>query len=323
MSFFDDWVYRCKALFGRDRQETDLDDELRFHLEMEIERRMAEGQDRASATRAARLDFGGPEAVKEACRDAWGTRLLDETLRDVRAGYRHWKKAPAFSLVVIASLAIGLGAATVIFSLVDAVLLRPVPYGEPERIVMLQELTPQGDPYSASDANLQDFDRQSETLEHVAALAFPSPRPSLGTGESRVRLDGEAVTAPFFAVLGVEAIHGRTFAPSELEDPPRAVVLTHAAWQRHFGGDPDLVGGEIDLDGEMHTVLGVLPEDFRFFTEPEIFLPYTYNDDRDRGDHRLTAFGRLAPGVSLEAAEAEISSIAAGLAEVYPDTNGG
>ena len=231
MPFLDSLAFSLRSLFGLRRKEAELDDELRFHLDMAIAQRVAAGQSRAEAARAARLEFGAPEAIKEACRDTWGTRLIDETRRDVRTGIRHWLQAPGFAAAMVGSLAIGLGASTVIFGVVDTVLLRPLPYDQPERIVALHELTPQGDRFSTSDANLMDFRRSSKTLEHIAVLAFPSPRPALEVGGERRRLDAEAVSPSFFAVFGIEARLGRTFSP--LEDAPgatpRAVVLSDAA----------------------------------------------------------------------------------------------
>ena len=325
MSWHDDLGYRLSTLWRRGRHEDDLDEELRFHLEMEIERRMANGESRSEATRAARLDFGAPEAIKEACRDAWGTRWLDETWRDLKSAGRQGVKNPVLSSVVIASLAIGLGAATVIFSLVDAVLLRPLPYQDPDRIVALYERTPQGADFSSSDPNLLDFREYASTLSEVAAVTFPRPQPALAREGSRVQLSGHGVTPSFFEVLGVEAQIGRTFGAAEemATAPPRVAVLSHAGWQRYFAGDPEIVGRPIDLDGERWTVLGVLPEGFDYPGSAEIFLPYRFDPDYDRGDRRLDAHARLAPGVTLEEARQELAAIAANLSDRYAESNAG
>ncbi|MCG8459587.1 MAG: ABC transporter permease, partial [Holophagales bacterium] len=326
MALFDDLSYRLRSLFRRPEKEAGLEEELRFHLEMEIEHRIAAGEERAAAERAARLAFGAPESVKEAVRDAWGTRFLDDAARDATTAFRQLAGAPAFAIAAISSLAVGLGAVTVIFSVVDAVLLRPLPFGEPERIVAFFEVTPSGDRFSTSDLNLLDFRAGSASLEHIAAVAFPEPRPALAVGDQRVRLEAQAVTASFFEVFGVEATLGRAFEAGEEEGrgpPMRAVVLSAQAWRQYFAADPQIVGSEIDLDGEMHTVLGVLPEDFRYgSSRPALYLPYRVDPSFERGDHRLSAYARLADGASLQQARDEVAAIAAHLAEEYEENAG-
>ncbi|MEO1082749.1 MAG: ABC transporter permease [Acidobacteriota bacterium] len=330
MAFLDDLAFRVRALVKRPRLESDLDDELRFHMEMDVERRMAQGAGRADAERAARLAFGGQEAIKEATRDAWGTRLVEETGRDVRGALRHFVQAPAFTVAAVGSLAVGLGAAAVIFSLVDAVLLQPLPYDDPERIVRVFEITPKGAFFSSSDLNVADFRRHIDGLSHVAAVDFPSPRPSFGTGTERRRLVAQAVSPSFFTVLGVDAAIGRTFdpaiepaVPSKAPSPPREVVLSDRFWRVGLGADPDVLGRRIDLDGEQHEVIGVLPASFRFEDQDDLYLPYLLDGSMSRGDHRLALFGRLAPGRSFEQVDQETAAVAARLAAQYPETNEG
>ncbi len=326
MSWWNDLAYRWRSLTERRQQDTELDEELRFHLEMEVERRVAAGATEAQARRAARLAFGAPESVKEACRDAWGTRLLDNLGRDLRVAARQLHKGWRFSTVAVASLAIGIGAAAVMFSVVDAVLLQPLPFGEPERVVSFWELTPGGERFSSSDANVLDFGQRATTLSGLAGIRFPAIRPSLRHGSDRVPLDAFAVTPSFFDVLGVPARLGRTFGAEEavVQDRPRTVVVSEAAWRRHFAADTDVIGREIDLDGELWTVIGVLPRGFRFgVATPDLYLPSPADASFDRGDHRLSTVARLAPGVSLAQANAEVATIAAQLAREYPDSNDG
>ena len=321
-----DIAFRLSALLRRRQWEDELDEELRFHLEMEIERRMAGGQSRAEATRAARLDFGAPESVKEQVRDAWGTRLADETGRDVRGALRLFLAAPAMSAVAVGSLAVGLATATVIFSLADAVMLRPLPFGDPQELVSLEEVTPEGLPFSVSVENLLSFDRQSRSLEGVAARTYMPARPALGAGSSRQTVVADAVTPSFFSVLGVDARLGRTFDPdpSRADEATREVVLSDHGWRHLFGADPDIVGREIDLDGELWTVIGVLPENFRFGSaDQDAFLPFLVRESDQRGNRYLMAIARLSSGSTLEQARQELRSIASGLEERYPDSNAG
>ncbi|MEM6797380.1 MAG: ABC transporter permease, partial [Acidobacteriota bacterium] len=325
MGFREDFAYRWRALTGRLRLEDELDEELRFHLEMEIEQRMAAGESRERATRAARLEFGAPEAVKERVRDAWGVRLIDETGRDVRGAIRLLQKSPAFSLVALSSLAVGLSVAAVVFSLVDAVLLRPLPFPKPKALVSIQEVTPEGQPYSVSDPNLLDFAAMSRSWSGMAGILFQRPRPALEiVGGARLLLEGELVTPSFFQVLGVEARLGRTFLPSLGGAAPREVVLTHGAFARYFGGEESIVGSAINLDGEPWTVIGVLPPGFRYSqAERDLYVPLTVDMAGRRGDRRLDVIARLAEGVSLEQAEQELAGIATSLAATHPSSNKG
>lgn len=331
MSWRDDLSFRFRALGQRRSKEQELSEELRLHLELEVERRMAAGASREEAERASRLAFGGAESIKEQCRDAWGIRLLEETARDLRGALRLLWKEKRFAVVAIASVAIGMGAATVIFSVVDAVLLRPLPFEDPERVVALREVTPEGDLFSTSDPNLLDFEARSQSLEAVAALRFPRPRPALHRNGEQVRLSGMAVTPSFFRVLGVWALFGRTF---DVEDArarsaaavraPRVVVLAYETWQSRFGGDEQLVGQKITLDGEPWTVLGILPPGFRFGGDvPDLYLPYLPDADLPRDDHRLETVARLAPRVNLEEARSELRTIALLLSREYPKSNAG
>lgn len=325
MGIWKDLAFRLKALTDRRLREEELDEELRFHLEMEIEKRMAAGESRAAATRGARLDFGAPESVKEQVRDAWGVRLADETRRDLRGAFRMLIASPAFSAVAIGSLAVGLGTATVIFSLADAVMLRPLPFDTPEALVSLEEVTPEGAPFSVSGPNLLDFERLSEKLDGIGAWSWTPPRPALATGDTRLQLRSEEVSPSFFTVLGVKAQRGRTFDPAMAKsgNTPRQVVLSDKSWRRLFAADPDIVGRDIDLDGQMWTVIGVLPEDFRFASgKQDVFLPFVPTTNQ-RGNRFLGAIARLADGASLEQARDEIQAIASTLGQEYPESNGG
>ncbi|MEM1178412.1 MAG: ADOP family duplicated permease [Acidobacteriota bacterium] len=326
MGLWRDLTYRLRALTRGHEHEAELDEELRFHLEMEIEHRMAAGQSRAEATRAARLDFGAPESVKEQVRDAWGVRLVDETRRDLSGAVRQLLASPAFAAAAVGSLAVGLGTATVLFSTVDAVLLRPLPFDRPESLVSLQEVTPEGQLFSISEPNAVDFERLSRHLDAVGIWTVIPPRLALGVDDTRQRLRTEQVSASFFTVLGVTPQLGRTFAPAALGDGEwtRELVLSADGWRRLFDADPTVVGREVDLEGQLWTVIGVMPDDFRFgLRRPDVYLPFVPLKDIERDNRHVLAIARLADGASLNQARQEMASVRAQLVERYPEANTG
>ena len=246
------------------------------------------------------------------------------SLQDLRFALRQLIRNPTLTVIAILVLGVGIGATTALFSVVDAVVLEPLPFPEPEELVRLQELTPDGDSMSVSAANFLDFKAQSRSFEDLAAVDLPSAS-TLTQGDEPERFVTQAVTPSFFRILDAEPVLGRNFLHDETipGEPPRAVILTHGLWQRRFGGDPDLVGQALELDGASLEVVGVLPEGFSFLQNPELFLPLAPDPDHPRDDHRLEAFGRLADGVSVETARSELGTLAARLAETYPDSNEG
>ena len=229
------------------------------------------------------MALGGVEGIKENCRDSWGSRLVQDLGRDVRGACRRLVRYRRYSMVVIGSLALGLGAALVVFAMVDAVLLRPLPFQEPDRLVRFWEVTPEGDLFSASDANLVDFREQVGGLSDLAAHQWSLSRPALLRDGERIGLRALSVTPNFFRTLGVAAALGRTFGVEEprVDVPSRSVVLSHGAWKTVFGAESQILGRELDLDGQVWTVVGVLPEEFRFGPEkPEIYLPFVLDPHR-------------------------------------------
>lgn len=317
---------RLRSLLRPGRFEADLDEELRSHLEMEIEYRMARGDSRRQAERAARLSLGGVEGIKEGCRDAWGSRFLQDLWRDTVGACRRLVRYRRHSLVVIGSLGLGLGAALVMFAMVDAVLLRPLPFHQPDRLVRFWETTPEGDRFSTSDANLADFREQIGSLSDLSPVLWQLTRPVLQRGGEKITLDAMTVGPRFFRTLGVTATLGRTFGDEEArhDGDLRSVVLSHGVWSTLFASQQDILGRAIDLDGHAWTVVGVLPPGFRYGAEkPQIYLPYRLDPSRSRGDHWLSAVGRLAPGATLQQARQEAAATAANLAEQYPEANGG
>src|SRR5262245_39991770 len=243
---------------------------------------------------------------------------------DVLHGLRLLLQKPGFTAAVLVTLALGIGANTAVFTILDTVLLRPLPYAEPERLVRIWEtnLGRGWDQFSVSQPNFLDWrEQRGEAFERLAAS---TGRPhNLVVGGEAERLPGLAVTHDFLPLLGVQPIVGRNFLPEE--DAPgqgeAVVLLGQGLWQRRFGGDPGIVGRSITLNDVPHTVIGVLP-DFHWGRN-DVYVPLRPDPNQSRGDHRLSAYGRLKPGVSLEQAQTALAGVADRLARQYPDSNSG
>lgn len=307
-----------RQIFQRERLEEDLDDEVRGYLEVLVERAMAEGLTRDEATRAVRIEFEGPEQVKERVRRARMTSTFETILQDIRYAWRLLYWTPAFTFFAVLTIALGLGANAAIFSLVNGVLLKSTGYSEPERIVQLWEKNPGGGRNGISGANYLDWVRQTHSFEAMAAWTGSSMNYT-GAGEP-VSLRTQSVSAPYFEVFGTNAAEGRTFAKGE-DQPGRnhVVVLSHHLWLGRFGGDPDVVGRSIVLNGESYTVIGILPGASAFDRGwADIWVPLTIPLTAARDYHYLQAAARLKANVSIAQAQAEMSGIAARIAELYP-----
>lgn len=309
---------RLIALFSKRRLDADLDAEIAAHLELAEKEAIESGLSLAQARRKARLQFGGIVQVKEEHRDRRSIRVVETFTRDLRYGLAAILRDRSFSLIAIGVLAIGIGANTAMFSLVDATLLKSLPFPHPERIVRVWE-TPSPD--SMNSINTMDFLDWKRLNTIFEALSVERPTSLALTGEGEpVRLDGRSVSPDYFQVFGVDAALGRTFLPDE--DAPGSqpvVVLSHATWQSFFGGASDIVGRDIVFDGQPHTVVGVLPpgtfdRDDALFYKPLIYRP----DQLNRSNHWLRSVGRLKPGVTLEQAQTAMTAIDAQLTELSP-----
>ncbi|MGH9812523.1 MAG: ABC transporter permease, partial [Candidatus Acidiferrales bacterium] len=249
-----------------------------------------------------------------------------ETLwQDLKYGARQLLRSPGFTIVAVLTLALGIGANTAIFSVVNGVLLRPLPYSEPERLVVVWESRPQESVYSnpVAPQDFFDWQRRNQVFEGMAAFLYSTIDLS-GTGEPE-RLGAGIVSTSFFDVLGVKPLHGRTFLPDEeQEGRHRVVVVTYSLWQRRFGGDPGVVGKVLTLGGEPFEVVGVLPRSFDFL-EPELELwrPLvpTTQQMQTRTLHSMQVFARLKAGVTLEQARADMERVATQLAQEFPESN--
>ncbi|MBC7791122.1 MAG: ABC transporter permease [Anaerolineae bacterium] len=327
--------FRLPRLSGG-RVKEDVDSELQFHLEMRTRELAASGMTPEAARKEALRQFGDLDYTKRYCRDlderqdaherreAW----LDALRQDTRYAWRQLGRSPGFTTVAVLTLALGIGANTAIFTAVDGVLLRPLPYAEADRLVALWQhnRAEGGKRDDVSPANFLDWRSRSRTFENIAAaepFGFDYMGPE-GPETFRVWL----VSDGFFRIMRTPALVGRTFADEEYTaGREQVVVLGYGLWQRRFGGDSSVVGRTLVLDGQPRTVVGVMPPEFNFptdFAEPkEMWAPRVFNErERQiRGGAYLTVAGRLGPGSTLEHARTEMSSIASELSAEYPATN--
>src|SRR5574341_970607 len=249
--------------------------------------------------------------------------MLDSLRQDLKYASRRLLHSPGFTLVATLTLALGIGATSAIFSVVNAVLLRPLPFPEPDRLVEVAQLW-KGKPAVYSPQNFLDVEAQAKSFERLAAIDTTGV--TLTGHGAAARLEGAEVSASFFDVLRARPILGRGFVAGENEPGTKVVVLGHRLWLDRFGGDAGLVGRTVQIDREPRTVVGIAPPGFSHPEGAEIWLPMSY-DERVRTDSRgawdLTIVGRLAPGASVASAREEVATIAARLEKTYPDANEG
>ena len=328
------WLH---ATLRRSRMESEMDAELRFHVEALAEDLVRRGVPRKESLRRARIEFGGIERAKEECRDARGTNFVESLIQDLRFALRMLRKSPGFTFVAVLTLALGIGANTAIFSILEAVLLRPLPYRDPGRLVVVADPeAPQHGGFLYKD--FETWKSQLRSFENIAIYYR-------NTGISRVALTGAGepeavkaafVSADFFPTMGIWPELGRTGTSEEELHQVHVVVLSHGLWLRRFGGSPEVIGKDLQIDGIESKVIGVMPASFQFPDKnQEFWAPITTNLSwqdpalTTKIDPRNTRFffarwmvvGRLKTGVSLLQAQAEINSLFAHLAESDPDPN--
>jgi putative ABC transport system permease protein len=322
------WL-KLRALLAPTRTEREIDDELRFHIEMETEENVRRGMMPRDARREAFRRFGGVERFKEQTREARGTRWLEDVARDGRQGVRALARSRAFAAASLLTIALGVGATTAVFSVVRGVLLRPLPFAEPDRLVSVWLNNPeQGiDEDITSYPDFAAWRERGTTLEHVVVVR--STRSSLtGDGEPEEVL-GASVSRGFFEMLGVPLALGRGFRAEEVEGTTasRLVVLSHELWTRRYAADPAMAGRTILMNDVPHEVIGVTASGRRYPPQAELWTPFHFQGNEDLRDARgalwLPVKGRLAEGVELSEAQAQMSAVAAQLAEDFPGSNEG
>jgi putative ABC transport system permease protein len=312
-------------LWRRQRREEELEEEIQAHLEMAKRDRMERGQTAEEAQEYARREFGNVGLVKEVTRETWGWTGLERLGQDLYHGARVLKKNPGFTLTAMITLALGIGANTAIFSIINAVLLRPPALNEPNRLARLYQGNYNNNSLreSVSGPNFQDCKNQSRLFESLAAYGNRSANVTGDDGPERVFLT--AVSADYFKVLKVEPVLGRAFLPEE-DKPgaPRVVVLSYGYWQRRFGADPNIVGKTLTLDGYNFTIIGVMPREAQLSSETQFWrlLGIDYAAE-NRGNQYLKVIGRLKPGVSWPQVQAEMDTLVESIAKAYPQLNAG
>ena len=317
--------HRLRGITGRDGVERGLSEEIRFHLDQQTEKNIRAGMAPVEARRQAMIRFGGVERVKEDTRDEFRANLFEDFVRDIRYGLRALRRTPAFTAVAALTLALGIGANTAIFSVVNTVLLKPLPYPDADRLVFVWERnTAIGkDRDVAAPPNYLDWKSRNDVFEHLGAYRYGSFSLT-GSGEPE-SLTAVTVSSSLFRTLGVDAAIGRTFTDDEESKRERVVVLTHQLWQRRFGGNPAIVGSAITLTNARYTVIGVMPPTFKFpeGNPVDLYSPLVFieNELKGRRTHSLTVIGRLKPGVSIDAAGVNMTAIARALAEEDKGSN--
>ena len=326
------WLWRVPL-------DQEVDEEIAFHIEMRTRELVERGVDPAAARELVIARLGDVKRLTRTCvdlgkrrdREMRVTRWVGELGEDVKYALRQLRAAPGFTAVAVITLALGIGANSAMFALADATLLRPLPFPEPERLVMLSEIRGDGNRIRVNPLDFEDWEARARAFTAIAAV-ISSPSSITGDDGVAEEIPAQAVTARFFDVLGVQPIAGRTFVESD-EGPANAVVvMSETLWRRRFGADPALVGRPTRLGGRVVTVIGIMPADFNFDLPGApggargvwtLLNPPTSRAPSQRYAHYLQVIGRLKPGVALEAGRADIAAVADAIARDSPATNKG
>src|SRR5215813_2057753 len=331
---------RLAGLHLEPSREAAIIEELAQYLDDHYAELLADGATEAEAYRQTLTELQGSELLAHELRRAERrvapepillgtnrrTNMLADLWQDLRYGARMLLKQPGFTLIAVLTLSLGIGANTAIFSIVNAVLLRPFPYKEPERLVILRERVSVGGGFSPSYPNFVDWRAQNTVFDAISAVRQNESFNLTGAGEPE-RAPGRLVSAEFFSTLGIEPLLGRDFLAEE--DSPGATpaaILSYGFWRRRFGNDPGIIGKQLTLNNQSFTVIGVTPANFQFGEEADITVPIGLSAERFRlrgRDPGVDVVARLKPGVSRRQAETELNMIAARLEQQYPETNKG
>jgi predicted permease len=317
---------RLRALVFRRSSERDIRDEVQFHLAMEARAIQHGGANAENAAREARRRFGGVDRYTEELRDERGTRIIEHIVRDVRYALRAARRTPGFSAIVVLTLGVAIGATTAIFSVVNAVLLLPLPFARPQEVVRLFAQNPDASQprFGVSYADYLDWRAQTRSFSSMAV--FANTTLTLTSDGEPERLAALNVTSNFFDLLETKPFRGRLFGSDDADGVTPTVVLSHGFWMRRFGGDSSIVGREIPLAGRARQVIGILPSGFWLDGRPIdaaiVLNPAQIPNGANHGQHLFEAIARLRPGATLEQAQQDLRTVAARLATEHADITG-
>src|ERR1700751_3802432 len=310
--------------FGRENWERDMREELRDHIEKQVAANVAAGIPADEARRQATLKFGAVEGVKEDCREQRSGFWLDALLADLRYALRMFRKNPGFAAIAILTLALGIGANTAIFSVVEGVILAPLPYFQPDRLVMVWENNPRFPRVFVSYPNFLDWQHSARSFRQMAA--FMEQGVDLTGPGAPEHLDGKEISSGFFGTLGAKLTLGREFSPEEdRRGGTPVVIISNRLWRNRFDGSAEALGKSVTLDGVDYTIVGVTPPGFRLEHDADVSTPLGRSDPlilNDRAGHDgIFSVARLKPGVTVSQGQAEMNTIQNGLDQLYPDAN--
>ncbi len=318
------FVSRVRALFERRRLDEEFDDEARLHIELLQERFIRQGMDPAEASAAARRQFGGVTRVKQDVREQRGFALLDVLRQDVRHACRRLRKSPRFAVSAIFPLALGIGAVTAVFAVLDSVVLQPLPYAEPDRLMAFRSLSRRGAPGLLSYPDFFDFRERTRVFDRL--VSYRDATFVFTDGQPAIQLTGEIVSWDLFSLLGVQPALGRGFLAAEERPGTRVAVLSYGLWTTRFGANPAVLGRTLPINGEPFSIVGIAPRGFQFpldLPDVQLWVPLSVDAASwdQRGGRMLDALGRLKSGMSLEQAQSQMNLVAADLARQYPSHN--
>ena len=319
-----DWIRillsRCSALFSREKFDADLDEEVQAHIDLAAAENLRSGMSESEARTTALRSFGGVTQMKETYRLQHGLPFLAQLARDLHFAVRQLGKSPGFALTAILTLALAIGANTAIFSVVDGVVLAPLPYPQPDRLVLVLESRPNLKQLDTSYPDFQDWQRDARSFQEMAAFTWRNY--DLARPGSPEHLDGMEISSGFFATLGVKLTLGRDFSSSD--DQPYAapaVIISNRLWKNRFASSPQALGRIMTLDGVDYIVAGVLPPDFRFMTAADVYTSLAPGEPlyvNDRTIHSVGGIARLKPAVTIGEAQGELAAIQQNLDRLYP-----
>lgn len=316
-------IARLRSIISPKRRDSELQEELRFHLDAEMQRNIASGLSPDEAARQAQISLGGVQQTREAVRSIHWTQWVATLVQDIRFGSRMLLRAPGFTVVAVITLALGIGANTAVFSSADALLLRPLPFPNLDRLVtVFMQNSNGGLSRQMTPADFRYYDQQTKAFDELAL--FASRDFNVTGGALAEKVSGAEVSANFFETIAMGPILGRTFAHNEdLPGRAKVAVISYGLWTRRFGADPKIAGSDIRLNGSPYTVIGVMDKPMMFPGGAELWVPVEWTDTvvADHKSARFEVLGRLRSGATLAQAQAEMKTHAAQLAGLYPAIN--